>query len=83
MKKYKVFQQNICPDCLQLLVNGESNHTEEELKNFNSVLTEWAKTGYIPAGLADNMEPFFSWKTCDICGQIAGIRYEYNFFQTK
>ena len=83
MKKYKVFQQNICSDCLQLLVNNESEHSEEELNTFNKTLSDWNKTGYIPAGLADNMEPFFSWSSCDVCNQIAGMRYEYNFFQTK
>jgi hypothetical protein len=83
MKKYKVFQRNICLDCLQLLVNGESDHSEEELTQFNHTLELWAKTGYIPAGLSDNSEPFFSHNNCDICNQMPGNRYEYNFFQTK
>ena len=81
MKKFKVFTQNICSDCLQLLVNGESNHSEEELKQFNQTLTEWSKLKYVPAGLSDNEESFFSWSKCDICNQIAGDRHEYNFFQ--
>ena len=80
MKTVKVYQQEICSDCLQLLVNNESNHTETELKSFHSTLENWAKQKYVPAGLSDNMEPFFSWKCCDVCGQIAGNRYEYNFF---
>lgn len=82
MKKHKVFQQNICSDCLQLLVNGESDHSESELKQFNETLKQWELTGYIPAGTTE-LESFFSHNSCDICNQIAGTRYEYNFFQTK
>ena len=79
MKKLKVFTQNICSDCLQLLVNGESEHSEKELEAHNKTLTDWAKLKYFPAGLSDNTERFFSWSDCDVCGQIAGDRYEYNF----
>ena len=81
--KAKVYQQNICSDCLQLLVNGESEHSEKELITFHSTLENWSKTGYTPAGLSNNQESFFSWKCCDVCGQIAGDRHEYNFFQNN
>jgi hypothetical protein len=80
--KTEVYQQNICSNCLQMLVNGESDHTEEELTTMGNTLNEWSKTGYTPAGLSDNMESSFSWHKCDLCNCLAGDRYEYNFFQT-
>ena len=83
--KAKVYKQKICTDCLLMLVNGESDHSEEELKRMDKTLEEWAKDGYTPAGMATdkngNCEPSFSWRRCDLCGQIAGDRYEYNFIQ--
>lgn len=81
MKKFKVYNQQICNDCLQLLVNGESDHTEKELNTFNKTLLGWSKLNYFPAGLSDNEEGYFSHRNCDICGQIAGQRNDYNFFQ--
>ena len=79
-----VYIQNICLNCLQLLVNGESDHTEEELNMFNTTLDKWQKDKYIPAGMnmaeSENYEPFFSWSKCDLCDGLAGDRYEYNFF---
>ena len=81
MKKFKVFTQSICSDCLQLLVNGESEHSEQELKTFNDTLSKWAESKYIPAGMSDNDESFFSYSKCDLCNQMAGDRHEYNFFQ--
>lgn len=80
MKKNNVFQQQICDNCLQMLVNGESDHTDHELNKMNETLDNWQKDKYIPAGMSDNMEPFFSWHHCDLCNSLAGNRYEYNFF---
>jgi hypothetical protein len=80
MKNKEVYQQNICNNCLQMLVNGESDHTEEELSTMNKTLDNWAKDKYIPAGLSDNLEPSFSWHKCDLCDGLAGDRYEFNFF---
>ena len=79
MKK-EIYVQEICENCLQLLVNGESDHTPEELKTMEKTLQDWQKNSYIPAGLADNMEPYFSWQKCELCNSLPGTRYEYNFF---
>ena len=76
----QVFQQEICSNCLQLLVNGESDHTETELNKFYETLDKWSTDKYVPAGLSDNMESFFSWHKCDLCDSLPGDRYEYNFF---
>lgn len=75
-----VYIQNICTNCLQWLVNNESDHTEEEKQTMFNTLDQWSKDKYIPAGLSDNLEPSFSWHTCDICHALPGDRYEYNFF---
>ena len=78
--KWKVYQQSICGDCIQMLANGESNHTPEELARMESTLAKWAKENYEPAGLIEDCEPSFSWNKCDLCNGLAGDRFEYNFF---
>ena len=85
--KSKVFQQSICTDCLQLLVNGESDHAPEELVRMNKTLAQWADSKYVPAGMHTdengNCEPSFSWHRCDLCNGLAGDRYQYDFFQNR
>lgn len=76
----KVYQEEICTDCLHALVNGESDHTEEEENRMIKVLEKWQTQNYVPAGLADNLEPFFSHTRCILCNSLPGDRYEYNFF---
>jgi hypothetical protein len=80
VNNWEVHQQSICEDCLQSLVNGEGGHTEKEIKKMNKTLLLWSEQSYEPAGINDDKEPFFSWKVCDLCGQKAGDRYKYNFF---
>ena len=68
-----------------MLENGESNHSDVEFITMQETLKSWGEDKYIPAGIASdengNCEPSFSWRRCDLCGQIAGERYEYNFIQ--
>jgi hypothetical protein len=78
--KWPVYQQSICEDCLQELVNGESGHTDKEANKMNETLNRWFGENYEPAGMNDDMESFFSWRRCDLCDQKAGNRYKYNFF---
>lgn len=78
-----IYKQIICPNCLQLLVNGESNHTEKELTEINNTLDLWAKDKYYPIGMADTLTPYFSWSKCELCNGLAGDRYEYNFIDKK
>lgn len=76
-------KQYICENCLQLLVNGESNHSEDELHTFNVKLNNWKQQYYVAVGLTENNEPSFSWKSCDICETKAGNRYEFIFKKEK
>jgi hypothetical protein len=74
--------QNICPNCLQWLVNNESQHTEQEKNKMNETLANWAKEKYYP--LAPNFEgdfyeSSFSHNHCDLCDCLPGERYEFNF----
>ena len=79
-QKYEVYQQEICPACLHLLVNGESDHTPEELREFKATLDQWAKEKYYPAGKTQQTESYFSCSKCDLCNGLAGDRFTYNFF---
>lgn len=80
MKTIEIHVQQICGNCLQLLVNDESEHTEKELNEFHSVLERWRKElNYIPLGLTDNNEPYFTGQKCDLCDALPSHVYEYNF----
>ncbi len=49
MSKNKVYQQNICPNCVQYLANNEGEHNNEELKEMHETLNNWGKDNYIVA----------------------------------
>lgn len=78
-----IYAQSICADCLQMLANGESDHSPQELEHFQKVLHEWVGKNYIPAGQVTdengNCEPYFSWHRCDLCDGLPGNRYDFNF----
>ena len=74
-----IYKQEICPECLQLLVNGESEHTPEELIQFNKTLDKWYKENYIALGPSNDNEAYFSWLNCDLCNSLPGNRFEYDF----
>jgi hypothetical protein len=78
-----IYIQNICGDCLQMLVNNESNHEPQELEQYHKTLDQWYNDNYTECGPNyddnGNIEPFFSWHHCDICDGLPGMRYEYNF----
>jgi hypothetical protein len=81
--KQELFIQHICNNCLQLIENGESDHTEAELKEYNKTLDKWSKRNYIPAGLTDESEPYFDWHYCDLCHCLPGDRYDYYFWDNS
>jgi hypothetical protein len=78
-KTMKTYTEHICPDCLMMLCNGESDHTKEELKHMEETLEKWATDDYVPGGLTENTEPFFEYSNCILCHSLPGDRYEYYF----
>lgn len=80
-----IYQEEICSDCLQMLVNGESNHTPEELKLFNKTLNLWKNDvdPYVPAGpVMEDGEVEFSNSKCILCDCLPGKRHLYHFIHT-
>ena len=81
LEKSNVFAHAVCYDCLQLLVNGESDHTKHQLAVFHQTLKTWSEQKYTPLGIGENIEPYFLYSQCDICDGLAGDRYEYYFIR--
>jgi len=83
MKVKGVYQQEICDNCIQWLANNEGDHTPEEFERMQKTLEKWAKEKYIPAGLTDQIDSYFSPSRCDLCHALPGNRWKYNFFDIK
>ena len=77
--KNNIYEQEICSNCLQALVNGQGMHTADELCALSETLEQWSGENYRPSGPTDDMEPFFSHRKCDLCGALPGDRYYYYF----
>lgn len=74
-----IYTEEICENCLQWLVNNESDHTKLEFEEMQKTLKVWAQDKYVPAGLCDISEPFFSHSRCILCNCLAGTREDYYF----
>ena len=78
MKKNQ-FIQEICEDCLHLLVNGESDMMEEKNKSiFVQTMVKWHLQNYKPITY-QSLNHFFSHYNCDICECLPGTRYNFIF----